>query len=707
MSSWGWLTLTDFAPFKPVFLPEDNPADFSYFFDTSRRRTCYIAPERFVKRTDTAESGSGGREGLEEEGVGQAATSLLPSMDVFSAGCCLAELFCDGNPPFDFSQLLAYRVGEYRVEEFLARIEDSHVRELVGAMVAREPAARRPVAEYLAMQRGLAFPEAFYSFLHSYVGMFSRPPLMSADQKVRRIHKDLASLDAMLREQDEGRRIDAGSLLVLTGVVTASVRALELTSSMEASLAVLQWLAARQASEVVLERILPFITYYFSSPVAAVRVAAVRALVAALGSVRAVPRGDANTFPEYVLPALLPLCQDPSVAVRAALAHHLATLAELASAFLDMASAGTEAEAGTSYDTEVSALHELLARMVTLLLEDSSNCVKQVVVSRGAARLAVFFGRQRANDVLLSHMITFLNDKEDSQLRHCFYDNIAGVASFVGWQCSPILKPLLEQGLGDPEEWVVARAVTAMAALVGQGLLEKVATFDMMRATVPFLLHSNLWVRQAAAGLVGALAARLDPVEVAVKVGGLLQPYLRQPLIQLGRAHLVLGQLREAVPRAVLEQVLRYPDPPGLLAVLEQRQTARRLCRGSARVVYPDLSPALRQLFGRLAEAGMLPGVEEQVLGLREYVVRVGRSRAAGREVAGRVDCTLIATQKFTERLAVDGPRRGAEEEVGGGGGVGGAAGGGPPPPARPQPHRAHPPPGGEASGARRALGQG
>ena len=36
--------------FKPTALPEDNPADFSYFFDTSRRRTCYIAPERFKTR---------------------------------------------------------------------------------------------------------------------------------------------------------------------------------------------------------------------------------------------------------------------------------------------------------------------------------------------------------------------------------------------------------------------------------------------------------------------------------------------------------------------------------------------------------------------------------------------------------------------------------------------------------------------------------
>ncbi len=38
ISSWNWVFLADFASFKPTCLPEDNPADFSYFFDTSRKR---------------------------------------------------------------------------------------------------------------------------------------------------------------------------------------------------------------------------------------------------------------------------------------------------------------------------------------------------------------------------------------------------------------------------------------------------------------------------------------------------------------------------------------------------------------------------------------------------------------------------------------------------------------------------------------------
>lgn len=47
ITSWNWVLLTDIASYKPTYLPDDNPADYSFFFDTSRRRLCYIAPERY------------------------------------------------------------------------------------------------------------------------------------------------------------------------------------------------------------------------------------------------------------------------------------------------------------------------------------------------------------------------------------------------------------------------------------------------------------------------------------------------------------------------------------------------------------------------------------------------------------------------------------------------------------------------------------
>lgn len=37
--------------------------------------------------------------------------------------------------------------------------------------------------------------------------------------------------------------------------------------------------------------------------------------------------------------------------------------------------------------------------------------MKRLLLENGIAKLCVFFGRQKANDVLLSHLITFQNDK--------------------------------------------------------------------------------------------------------------------------------------------------------------------------------------------------------------------------------------------------------------------------------------------------------
>lgn len=69
VTSWTWAFFVDFAGFKPVHLPEDNPDNFFFFFDIAGRRTCYLAPERFYSAKESGITGS-----------------LTPAMDVFSLG---------------------------------------------------------------------------------------------------------------------------------------------------------------------------------------------------------------------------------------------------------------------------------------------------------------------------------------------------------------------------------------------------------------------------------------------------------------------------------------------------------------------------------------------------------------------------------------------------------------------------------------------
>lgn len=124
VTSWNWVYLTDFASHKPTYLPLDDPSDFAFYFDTSGRRSCYIAPERFFAsgaRLDSVSPlGDADRENKDAR--------VTEAMDVFSAGCVIAELFREGAPLFTLSQLFKYREGELNTEGLLASVEDVGVR---------------------------------------------------------------------------------------------------------------------------------------------------------------------------------------------------------------------------------------------------------------------------------------------------------------------------------------------------------------------------------------------------------------------------------------------------------------------------------------------------------------------------------------------------------------------------------------------------
>ena len=59
--------------------------------------------------------------------------------------------------------------------------------------------------------------------------------------------------------------------------------------------------------------------------------------------------------------------------------------------------------------------------------------------------LAIILFSILASDIILSHMVTYLNDKRDWQLRAEFYQCIVGIASYIGWQSSIVLEPLILQ----------------------------------------------------------------------------------------------------------------------------------------------------------------------------------------------------------------------------------------------------------------------
>lgn len=177
-------------------------------------------------------------------------------------------------------------------------------------------------------------------------------------------------------------------------------------------------------------------------------------------------------------------------------------------------------------------------------------------------------------------MITFLNDKEDKNLRGSFFDCIVGVAAYVGWQCSDILIPLLQQGLSDTDEFVVAKAISATTALTELGLVQKTGLTEFISESACYLNHPNLWIRHETCGLISTAARTFGPIDVQCKIMPAISAHLRRPMIQVEKPEILLDCLNPPIARTIFDSVVRFEDIQQLIRVLEDRERARQSAVG-------------------------------------------------------------------------------------------------------------------------------
>ncbi|KAG9127307.1 Serine/threonine-protein kinase [Ceratobasidium sp. 392] len=635
VTSYNWIYITDFASSKPTFLPEDDPSDFALFFDSSGRRTCYIAPERFY-----AASSEIAVQKAERERQSRRDGDVTEAMDVFSMGCVIAELFTEGTPTFTLSQLYKYRAGEIKPETHLVGLEDSGVKALVVSMISLDPSARPTFEVALESCQGSVFPESFYSFLHEYVSNVNEitsssifaskptppnpleapsggaaptvPPLAGptptasavtstahnvgpgnttyesmlpneSDARIDRLWNDFAMLEPYLllagEEENEKRPDKAtegtalpfqdilpvelsipkrtsklqggllpnqraasedGPALIVLSLVCSNVRNCTIPSSKLRTLDLLLALAVHLTDEAKLDRLVPYVIDLLHDEAAIVRAASIRTLTQVLMLVAVITPSNASIFPEYIFPNVRHLATDSDESVRCMFAQCIAPLAETASRYLELGQAlkahGTFKLSDVqdtdemvfekmSREASIQDLHSAVQDILVTALVDPSSTVKRAVI-HNISSLCVFFGRQKTNDVLLSHMITYLNGR-DWLLRFAFFDSIGGVAACVGARSlEEYILPLMIQALSDVEETVVYKVLASLTSLSELGLFQKMRIWELLSATVPFLYHPSIWVRQGAIAFIASSTKLLPPTDVWC----ILYPGLRQAL---------------------------------------------------------------------------------------------------------------------------------------------------------------------------------
>ncbi|XP_065214852.1 phosphoinositide 3-kinase regulatory subunit 4 isoform X2 [Planococcus citri] len=634
VTSWHWVMLTDFASFKPTYLPDDNPADFSFFFDTSRRRTCYIAPERFVSNPD---SNTLPLQDVEKN-------ELTPAMDIFSAGCVLAELFSDGRQLFDLSQLLSYRNNEFeQVPHILKTIEDPAVQQLISDMIQRNPSKRLSAESYLDRERGRLFPEYFYDFLQLYMSLFSTssPTILSPDEKIERLYQDNANVIKLLEDSEAkekkknlGEDYEEGeceALVLITTLVTSFVRGLKTSSSKLKALEILFTLSKHTSVETILDRIIPYILDLLQDGCTRVCISAIHTINNCLNLIQSVPPSDANIFPEYILPALTPISQHKEVAVRTALAEVIAQISETSMKFLEYTQTVTlenhEIPCHT-FESEVATLHEMIRQCVSSLFTDSQNIVKRTLIENGIVRLCTFFGKIKSNEIVLSHMVTFLNDKNDKQLRASFFDCIPGVAGYIGIFCTDMLIPLLLQGTTDSEEYIIRKAINSMSAMTELGLFKKSTLLTLINGTACLMIHPNLWIRRAVVGFIKRITRILSPLEVECHVSPIIIKFMKHAIHQLDTEKYVLNALQPPIPRFIHDNVYKSNDLELFLNTLEARRGARQMGARTEEIFSSSLirhSTTFQALFRRLCSEGMDDTVEDKILLMADHYKKLNQ----------------------------------------------------------------------------------
>ncbi|KAM7259635.1 hypothetical protein ACFE04_015376 [Oxalis oulophora] len=609
VTSWNWVYLADFASFKPTYIPDDDPSDFSFFFDTGGRRLCYLAPERFYEH--------GG-----EMQVAQDAP-LKPSMDIFAVGCVIAELFLEGQPLFELSQLLAYRRGQYDPSPHLEKIPDFGIRKMILHMIQLDAESRLSAEGYLQTYAGVVFPNYFSPFLHNFY-CCSNP--LHSDMKVamcqsafREILKqmtgnksrdetdvelgshsnavlannqfsgDLQSISDAFRGNDhpflkkitlsnlssiisdydsqsdtfgmpflplpQDNSMKCEGMVLIASLICSCIRSVKLSHIRRGAVLLLKSCSLYIDDEDRLQRVLPYVIAMLSDSSAIVRCASLETICDILPLVRDFSPSDAKIFPEYIFPMLSMIPDDPEESVRICYASNIATLALTAYGFFIHST--SLSEAGLHADSQLVHLRNTIAEVVQELVmgpKQTPNIRRALL--QNIAKLCYFFGQRQSNDFLLPILPAFLNDR-DEELREAFFGQIVYVCFFVGEKSvEKYLLPYIEQALSDVTEAVIVNGLDCLSILCKNGFLRKRILLQLIEHVFPLLCYPSQCVRKSTVTFISASSEKLGAVDSYVFLAPIVRPFFRRQPASLTSEKALLLSLKPPVSRQVFYELL-------------------------------------------------------------------------------------------------------------------------------------------------------
>jgi phosphoinositide-3-kinase regulatory subunit 4 len=377
-----------------------------------------------------------------------------------------------------------------------------------------------------------------------------------------------------------------------------------------------------------------------------------------LALVTVVSPTNSYIFPEYILPKLQPFSSNTnskiSPWVRATYASCLGSLASSASHFLEcqqMLKSRTnvpfDMEGGSISRSSYQSLfdiarEDLISQFEThakALLTDPDVSVRRSLLP-SVATLCVFFGNQKAGDVVLGHLNTYLNDN-DWLLKSDFFERIVGVAAYIGTSgLEEFILPLMVQSLTDPEEAVVEKVIRSFTAIADLGIFHRPSLWELVEIVARFTMHPNIWIREAAARFISAAAKYASIADRSAIITPLIKDYMTVLPAELTES-VVLDCLKKSLPRLTLEMASGWAAKDGSGGFWNTAANGQLFVFGFGDgLQIAPAKPSNAKILNRLAKtdedeswvkrlrhAGMTAEDEIKLVALQEYIWRSTRRR--------------------------------------------------------------------------------
>ncbi|CAG9324318.1 unnamed protein product [Blepharisma stoltei] len=529
LTSWNWVFLCDISSYyKPTFLKEGDLTSYKFYFTSTKRESCYMAPERFVKLQIP-------------EGT------FTKEMDIFSLGCCLAELYMDGKSLFSLTQLLAYQRGELDMAKIIAKAQDTEIVELLSHMICLDPSLRKSAENCLEYWKEKIISEEISGCIYPVMFQIALDQqLRTPDSRILSIERRYKDIVGILRNKNE--------IEILVPVVTSSLRNASKPSIRVKAIDLLNSLVPYLSDDCRLHRILPYMISCLTTKEerSQVKIACLKTILKILEEIRELSTRDVFLFEEYVWPAISVLKNDESEWVQTILAESLPQCARLGRLFLEL-SRYTRSQAGAelqSFEKEIEKFNEKIVQIFKdLLYAKTENSVQETLLSN-FAELAACFDKKFTLNKIVSLLIPWLN--KGDKYRVLIMQQIPKLVEVIGYTAfKEKIYPCIENAFNGHSEIVVYHSIQALRKLPS-------ISYDFLIKSAIFLLHPNQWIRGEVIELTKTLLAKVDPTDNYCFIRPILIPYLtlRSKSVYLITNACVDEHLKKSFRRSIFEKFI-------------------------------------------------------------------------------------------------------------------------------------------------------